>query len=103
VFEGATDNTPHDHAYSESFDGGPEDPTPMPHTWARTVRTNRWRATFYPDPDHGELFDMHEDPYETVNLFYDIAHRDVVTEHRKILLSRLILMDYPVRGRSHAV
>jgi arylsulfatase A-like enzyme len=36
-----------DHAFIESYDGGPEDPTPAPFTHAKTIRTARWRATFF--------------------------------------------------------
>ena len=90
-------------AYIESYSGGPEDPTPAPQTWARTIRTDRYRATFYPDASHGELFDMQEDPQELRNLWGDPAYREVIDAHRNLLLERLILMDYPVRNRRAAV
>jgi len=94
---------PRGHAYAESYTGGPEDPTPQPWTWARTIRSERWRATFYPQSDFGELYDLEHDPDELCNLWYEPQHRGIIEEHRRILLDRLILMDYPVRGRQGAV
>jgi len=88
---------PRGHAYAESYAGGPEDPTPAPLTWAKTIRTERWRATFYPNADHGELFDMEADPEEVHNLWFDPKWREVVECHRRILLDRLVMMDYPIR------
>ena len=94
---------PRGHAYSESYSGGPEDPTPAPITWAKTIRTDRWRATFYPNADYGELFDLKADPAEVHNLWFELACRDVVEEHRCILVNRLMMMDYPIRRGRHAV
>lgn len=87
------------HAYIESFSGGPEDPTPAPLTWARTIRSDRWRATFYPGNSRGELYDLRDDPHEVMNLWDNPMCHEVIEEHRRILLDRLILQDYPVRGR----
>lgn len=94
---------PRDHAYSESYSGAPEDPTPSPHHWAKTVRTDRWRATFYPDPGHGELFDMENDPCELRNLWHEASSREVIEQHRRILLSRMMLMDYPLPSSHNGV
>ncbi|MCE9591517.1 MAG: sulfatase-like hydrolase/transferase [Planctomycetes bacterium] len=88
--------TPRGHAYIESYAGGPEDPTHSPHTWAKTIRTDRWRATFYPDPEIGELYDMHNDPEETHNLWRDPAARPVIEDHRATLMTRMMLTDFPV-------
>ena len=78
---------------------GPPDATPAPPTWANTIRTDRWRATFYPNAPHGELFDLQSDPDEVHNLWYDPQCRQVIEEHRRILLDRLVMMDYPIRPR----
>lgn len=94
---------PRGHAYSESYSGGPEDPTPAPITWAKTIRTDRWRATFYPNADYGELFDLANDPEEVYNLWFKPEQRAVVDEHRRILLNRLVMMDYPIRRSRSAV
>ncbi len=91
------------YAYVESYDGGPEDPTPNPLTWARTIRTERWRATFYPAASHGELYDLLNDPHELRNLWHHPDHGDVIAEHRRLLLDRLILMDYPLRNIPYKV
>src|SRR5688572_5917078 len=82
------------HAYVESYAGAPEDPTRGPAVWAKTIRTDRWRATFYPDASHGELFDLQNDPGEFENRWDDPACRDVIAEHQRILLTRMMLMDH---------
>lgn len=91
------------HAYIERYAGGPEDPTPAPRTWARTIRSDRYRVTFYPNSDEGELYDMARDPTEVDNRWHDPLCREIVDWHRRLLLDRLILMDYPIRGRRAAV
>ena len=103
ALEGRELPDPRGHAYAASYAGGPEDPTPAPHTWARTIRTDRWRATFYPEAKHGELFDMLNDPAELYNLWYEPQYREVIEQHRRILCDRLILMDYPIAGLDYAV
>lgn len=94
---------PRGHAYCESYNGAPEDPSPELMTWARTIRSDRWRATFYPEADYGELFDMDSDPQEVHNLWSDPQYKDVVEDHRRILLDRLILMDYPIAKLTFSV
>jgi arylsulfatase A-like enzyme len=86
------------HAFAESYAGAPEDPSPMPVTWARTIRTDRWRATFYPNADYGELFDLDNDPREVFNVWFRPESRPVIEEHRRLLLDRLILADFPLRN-----
>lgn len=88
--------TPRDHAYAESYAGAPEDPTPAPHNWAKTVRTRRWRATFYPDLSLGELYDLVADPLEVKNLWREAHAHEVIEEHRAILMRRLMLADHPL-------
>ncbi|MBI4025449.1 MAG: sulfatase-like hydrolase/transferase [Verrucomicrobia bacterium] len=97
LLDGRANAPPRDHAFIESYAGAPEDPTPAPLTWAKTIRSSRWRATFYPGASHGELFDMESDPHELHNLWLDPKCREVIEEHRKLLLDRLMLADYPVR------
>ncbi|NLF23979.1 MAG: sulfatase-like hydrolase/transferase [Lentisphaerae bacterium] len=88
-----------DHAYVESYNGAPTDPTPPPLCWPRTIRTDRYRCTFYADPAVGELYDLQEDPGECRNRYADPACRAIVDEHRQRLVSRLILRDYPLPER----
>jgi arylsulfatase A-like enzyme len=91
--------TARDHAFVASYGGGPEDPTPDPVTWARTIRSEQYRVTFYADPDVGECFDLHADPHELHNRWRDPAMAAVITEHRTMLVSRLILQEHPHRAR----
>lgn len=92
-----------DHAYIESYNGGPLDPTPPPICWPRTIRTRDYRCTFYADPEVGELYDLRQDPDEIHNRFHDPTCRAVVEEHRKRLVSRLIGMDHPLPERTFDV
>jgi arylsulfatase A-like enzyme len=103
LLSGASNVVGRGHAYIESFNGGPLDRTPDPDTWARTVRTDGFRCTFYPDPDAGELYDLKADPDECRNRFADPAYRPIVEEHRRILLARLIRMDHPLPPRDYDV
>jgi arylsulfatase A-like enzyme len=84
------------HAYIASYTGGPEDSTPAPRNWARTIRSDRWRATFYPESDFGELYDLQEDPDEVDNRWRDPDCARIINEHRRILTDRLILLEYPL-------
>ncbi len=91
------------YAYVESYHGGPCDPTPPPGTWARTIRSDRYRVTFYPDIEVGECFDLEEDPEEVYNRWRDPAMRSVIEEHRKLLMQRLIMRDFPLPERPYDV
>ncbi len=95
VLDGTSPEGERDHAFVESFSGAPEDRTPAPANWARTIRTARWRATFYPGLI-GELYDLAADPDETVNQFDDPRRREVVEQHRRLLVDRLLRLDYPI-------
>jgi arylsulfatase A-like enzyme len=44
---------------------------------ARMIRTARWKYCYFRD-DREQLFDMHNDPGEIVNLAGDRAYRDTV-------------------------
>ncbi len=92
-----------EYAYCESFRGSPGDPTPAPLGWARTVRDRRWRCTFYPRADYGELFDLEADPHELTNRWPDPGCRAIIEERRRALLDRLILLDYPLAPQRYNV
>jgi iduronate 2-sulfatase len=57
------------------------------------VRTDRWRYVEWRQNDGGvaarELYDMREDPLETVNVAADAKRADVVAEHAALLATRL--------------
>jgi choline-sulfatase len=67
--------------------------------WARTVRTDRWRYTFYPCGGGKQLFDVREDPQEQDNRAGDPACAAVRRELRDRLMEMAILQDYPLTQR----
>jgi len=56
---------------------------------ARALVTAKHRLTIYPGTDHGELFDLQNDPGELHNLWYDPAHSELRSQ-----LLRKLLEDY---------
>ena len=54
----------------------------------RCLVTNRFRLTIYPGTEHGELFDMHEDPWELHNLWYQESSHVLKGELIATLLDR---------------
>jgi len=97
ILNGKPHSAPRGYAYAESFNGMPTDPSPVLNTWARTIRSDKWRSTFYPDMSIGELYNLEEDPDEQHNLWAEQSCQGVLNEHRQILLQRLIMMDYPIK------
>lgn len=87
-------------AYAESYNNLSDSSTTH---WARTVRTERYRYTYYPSSpwqDNGrgsgeQLFDLIEDPDETKNLVSDPAHAETRNTMRNLLLDAVIKQDYP--------
>jgi arylsulfatase A-like enzyme len=94
---------PRGYAYVESYHGAPEDPSQPPVTWSRTIRSDRWRVTFYPDLRVGECYDLVSDPDELHNRWHDPACREVIDHHRQLLVQRLILRDLPMPPRPYNV
>ena len=85
-----------DSAYSESYN--------VIHSnhlgqWARTVRTDRYRYTYYPDGFGEQLFDLFDDPGEQHNLVADPEHATTRTQLRDRLLDLIIAQDYPKTRR----
>ena len=80
-----------DTAYSESYCGIWSN---TPHDWARTVRTHRWRYTWYPDEGE-QLFDLENDPDEQNNLARDSGHGTVRLDMRNRLLKAIVMQDWP--------
>ena len=83
-------------AYSESYNHISAD---HPGQWARTIRTKRYRYTFYPD-NGDQLFDLQTDPDEQHNLTADPGHQDIRTELRDQLLNLIVMQDDPKTRRN---
>jgi arylsulfatase A-like enzyme len=59
----------------------------------RTLVTQRYRLTVYSGEEYGELFDLHEDPYEENNLWSDPTQKQLCDNLQKQLLHKLIETD----------
>lgn len=87
-------------AYSESYNNLSDSSTTH---WARTVRTERYRYTYYPGPPRDtdgsgsgeQLFDLLIDPDETRNRVTDPSYADTREHLRNLLLEAVIKQDYP--------
>lgn len=67
--------------------------------WARTVRTEPYRYTYYPDGHGEQLFDLLQDPDEQNNLVADPAYAETRIHLRDRLLDLVIQQDYPKTHR----
>lgn len=65
----------------------------------RTIRTRKWKFSYYQNRPYGELYDMESDPWEKVNLWDDGAYKDVKYELMRKLMDRLI--DMGTRSKVH--
>ena len=81
-----------DASYTESYNNIDSF---SPAYWARTVRTNDWRYTYYPLGGGEQMFHLTEDPDETRNLAHDANYAAVRRELRDRLLELIVLQDYP--------
>ena len=70
-----------------------------PGQWARTIRTQKHRYTYYPDGYGEQLFDLISDPDELNNLVADPAYADVKAGLKDRLMELIILQDYPKTTR----
>jgi len=68
-------------------------------SWARSVRTDRYRYTYHPDGNGEQLFDLESDPDEQVNLANDPGHALLKQGLKDRLLEQLIRQDWPVTPR----
>ena len=91
-----TDNTWREAAYCESYNRIDAN---HPGQWARTIRSQGWRYTFYPDGHGEQLFDLQHDPDEQHNLVADPAHAQTRQALRDQLLELIVLQDYPKTRR----
>ena len=58
----------------------------LPHLMLKTIRTDGWKLTAYAGQPYGELYDLHADPDEFVNLWDSPPHQQL----RQQLLARLL-------------
>ncbi|HUT23152.1 MAG TPA: sulfatase-like hydrolase/transferase [Sumerlaeia bacterium] len=67
--------------------------------WARTIRTQEFRYTFYPNNRGDQLFDLRSDPDEQCNLAADPSRAKIRQELRDQLLELIVRQDYPKTRR----
>jgi arylsulfatase A-like enzyme len=67
--------------------------------WPRSLVTDRYKFTVYPDQEYGELFDLHEDPGELHNRWNDAAYAEVKRRLYEELVERLAMQEGAVPSR----
>jgi arylsulfatase len=79
--------THRDSVYSEHFDSSfLYDPPPM----AASVRTERYKLSYYQNLGVGELYDLKKDPGEVQNLWASAGAKDVRAEMLEKLMGRMV-------------
>lgn len=86
-----------DAAYCESYN---TIHSADPGLWARTVRTRRWRYTFYPQGNGEQLFDLDSDPDEQVNRVAHPEFTSIRREMRDRLMEQIVMQDQPKTRRA---
>ncbi|MEJ2704175.1 MAG: sulfatase-like hydrolase/transferase, partial [Sedimentisphaerales bacterium] len=61
-----------------------------------SLRSLKWRFTYYPGKDYGELYDLEKDPNEFTNLWNDDKMQDVKIELTRKLLDRIVATRDPL-------
>ncbi len=61
-----------------------------------TIRSPKWRLTYYPGKDYGELYDLEDDPDEFVNRWNDQAVQRVKRGLKDELLDRVLAAHDPL-------
>jgi arylsulfatase A-like enzyme len=85
-----------DSVYCEHFDSSSlYDPPPM----AASVRTERYKLSYYQNLETGELYDLEKDPGEVENLWASARAKDVKEEMTEKLLKRMIQTVDPLPER----
>lgn len=69
--------------------------------WPRSLITDRYKLTVYPEQEYGELFDLHEDPGELHNLWNDDAKSDLKDRLYRELVDRLVMQEGAVPSRQN--
>lgn len=96
ICQGKDNHGHREHAYSESYNTiWSADPA----EWARTIRTARFRYTYYPNGTGEQLFDLRSDPDEQNNLVDDPKYGSIRSGLRDQLLDEIISQDYPKTRR----
>ncbi|QEN08304.1 DUF4976 domain-containing protein [Oceanispirochaeta crateris] len=67
--------------------------------WARTIRTEKYRYTYYADKNGEQLFNLIDDPDEQHNLIAEPQYQDIKTELKDRLFECIIKQDYPKTRR----
>jgi arylsulfatase len=73
------------------------------HQHLRTIRTDEWKLTYYPEEDDGELYNMTEDPWEHKNLYHRDAYRDVRSDLLRRLFAFHVETEEPVIPSSSGI
>lgn len=66
---------------------------------ARTLITDQYKLTVYPDEDYGELFDLYSDPKELHNRWNDAEYADSKNRLYQKLVDNLVLQEGAVPSR----
>lgn len=68
--------------HSDIFSEMLYDPPTGPYRTTQTLRSGDWKLTIYPTagPQYGQLFDLKNDPDESVNLYHNSAYHAVLRE-----------------------
>jgi arylsulfatase A-like enzyme len=66
---------------------------------AKCLRTDRFKLVIFAGEDYGELFDLHCDPGEFNNLFFESDYREVRQQLMELLVQRLIQDQDPLPER----
>lgn len=85
-----------DSAYSECYNAIWSN---NPGDWARTIRTKKYRYTYYPCGDGEQLFDIKNDPLEQRNLCKDPDSVLIKRNLKDQLMEHIIMQDYPKSRR----
>jgi len=65
----------------------------LPDMPLKTIRTKKWKLTYYAGKPYGELYDLENDPKEFTNLYGQEKYRDIQENLKQILLDELILTE----------
>ena len=66
----------------------------------KTIRGRRYKLVYYPGQPYGELYDIVEDPLESINLYEDPSFGTILDKMIRDLLDRLINTEAPLHGES---